>query len=122
MSQRNKIQLEQLTALEAEFNETLILCLKQCANGKWGLFGAYERFPEAEQWAAWPEARRLHELAISIRELLAQSGEKGALVEEFLNLRSMHGPNDPGEPKLARAFLKRIEKVQVETSSRNELT
>lgn len=121
MSRREKVRAQRLAALEREFGDLLLPCLEKCAQGRWGLFGAYERFPEMEQWAAWPEARRLHELAISIRELLAESGEQSVLVEEFLKLRAMHGPNDPGEPKLAQAFLERIEKMQLETPSRNAL-
>ena len=109
MNRRDKIQLKRLATLEAEFNKILTPCLKQCANGRWGLFGAYERFPEVRNWMDWPEARRLFELAISIREICAQFGEQNKAVEDFLKLRTMHKPNDPGEPKLAQAFLDRIE-------------
>jgi hypothetical protein len=109
MSRRAKVELKELTLLEAELEETLIPCLKQCANGRWGLFGAYDRFVEMGYVLAWPEARRLNELAISIRAIRAQYGEHNELVEGFLKLRTMHKPNDPGEPKLAQAFLDRIE-------------
>src|ERR1700683_5150802 len=109
MSQRDKIQLKQLAALESEFNETLILCLKQCANGRWCLFGAYDRFPELGHRLGWPEANRLNELGASIRAIRTQFGEQNELVEDFYKLRTMHKPNDPGEPKLAQALLDRIE-------------
>ena len=109
MNRRDKIQLKRLATLEAEFNKILTPCLKQCANGRWGLFGAYERFPEVSYWTDWPEARRLHQLALSIREVRGRSGEQNEMVEGFLKLRTMHKPNDPGEPKLAQAFLDRIE-------------
>jgi hypothetical protein len=107
MKRRDKIQIERLKQLEAEFSELLIPCLQQCSHGRWGLFGAYDRFPEIE---AWPEFERVRGLAISIRAIRAASGERNELCEEFLGLSKFHRPNDPGEPKLAKAFLERIEK------------
>ena len=35
------------------------------------------------------------------------------LCDEFLDLCTIHGENDPGEPRLARTFLARIEKGEV---------
>jgi hypothetical protein len=109
MSRRDKIQFRELARLEAEFEETLVPCLKQCASGRWGLFGAYDRIPLLAQVQLWPEAGRLNELAVSIRTIRAELGERNDLVDDFLKLRTMHKPNDPGEPKLAQAFLERIE-------------
>jgi len=97
-----------LEVLEAEFRELLVPCLQQCARGRWGLFGAYDRFPEVKQWVDWSEANRLRELAVSIRTLRLESGERNELCEEFLKLCTLHRPNDPGEPKLATSLLNRI--------------
>jgi hypothetical protein len=118
MSRRDKIQQKQLAALEAEFRETLVHCLRACARGRWGLFGAYDRFPQLN--AYWPEKDRLRELAVSIQTIHAESGGHNALCDEFLNLRTMHGPNDPGEPRLASAFLKRIEEQNAQNPPETE--
>ncbi len=110
MNRRDRIQIERLEQLEVEFSELLIPCLQQCTHGRWGLFGAYDRFPEIKAWVSGPEIERVRELAVSIRRIRAASGERNELCEEFLGLCTFHRPNDPGEPKLAKAFLERIEK------------
>ena len=63
----------------------------------------------------WPEAERLRELALALQAVLAQQEERNALCDEFLDLCSMHGESHPGERKLARAFLERIERGEVGT-------
>jgi hypothetical protein len=113
MNKRDRIQLEQLEALDTAFRAMLIPCLEECARGRWGLFGQNDHIAEAAQYLAWPEAGRLRELAVSVQAILAQSGEQNSLCEEFLDLCTIHGENNPGEPKLARAFLTRIEKGEV---------
>jgi hypothetical protein len=77
-------------------------------HGRRGLFS--DRVSEETDW---PEATRLRELAIALQNLLAQDGERSALVDEFLDLCTIHGETDPGERKLARALLDRIENGQV---------
>jgi hypothetical protein len=109
MIQHDKIRIKQLPRLELEFQQTLLLCLKQCERGRWGLFGAHDKYPELKVWLDWPEVDRLHELAASIRAIRAESGEQNPLCEEFLALCTLHKANDPGEPKLARTFLEGIE-------------
>ena len=93
--------------MEQEFQELLIPGLQKCAKGRWGLFAAYDAVPGFENWS--PGGRRLRELAKSIQAIRSESGERSELCEEFLSLCTFHKPNDPGEPKLAKAFLKRIE-------------
>jgi hypothetical protein len=66
-----------------------------------------------EPEAGWPEAARLRELALALQGLLAQQEERNALADEFLDLCSIHGESNPGERKLARAFLERIERGDV---------
>jgi hypothetical protein len=82
--------------------------------------GSNDHGCEATRYRAWPEADRVRELAVSVQAILAQSGEMNALCEEFLDLCTIHGENDPGEPKLARAFLARIEKGEVGTKPAEE--
>lgn len=109
MAKRARIRARQLAELDTEFRELLIPCLHQCAGGRCGLFEAYDRFPEIKQWLNWHEAERMHDVAVSIRSMLVESGERNELVEEFLRRCTFHGPNDPGEPKLAKVFLEHIE-------------
>ena len=110
MSKRDQIELEQLGHLEAEFEGLLIPCLEQCARGRWGLFGAYDKFPELKRYVTWLEKDRLHELARTIRMIRSKSGETNELCEEFLGTCTLTRANDPGEPRLAGAFLERIER------------
>ncbi len=62
---------------------------------------------------AWPEAGRLRELALALQGVLGATGERNALCDEFLDLCSIHGENHPGESRLARTFLARIERGEV---------
>jgi len=107
MKKRDKIQARQLEAMEQEFQELLTPCLRTCVAGRWGLFGAYDSFRGFENWS--PGGNRLRELAKCIQAIRSESGEKSELCEEFLSLCTFHKANDPGEPKLAKAFLERIE-------------
>ncbi len=45
--------------------------------------------------------------------LFAQQDQRNALCDEFLDLCSIHGESHPGERKLARMFLERIERGEV---------
>jgi hypothetical protein len=108
MSRRDKIQLEELASLKAEFRDLLIRCLEHCAGGAWGLFGAYDSIEMGRVRLTWPEADQLCELADSIQSILAQSGERDPLCDAYVELRAPHGANKPGEPKLAKALLDRI--------------
>jgi len=101
---QDKAQFEPLTRA---FHEQLQACLEECSLGRFGLFSDREQLGE-ETAEAWPEAARLRELAFALQAILAQSGEQDALCDQFLDLCSIHGENDPGEPRLARAFLQEI--------------
>lgn len=103
------IEMEQLQPLTQAFREQLLACLEECAAGRYGLFSDLEHIDEAyEKYRPWPEAARLRELAFALQSILAQSEETDFLCDQFLDLCSIHGENDPGEPKLARAFLNEI--------------
>jgi hypothetical protein len=101
---------EELQPLTDAFREQLLACLEECASGRYGLFSDYEHLnEETARHRAWPEAARLRELAFALQSILAQNDEADALCDQFLDLCSIHGEYDPGEPKLARAFLNEIE-------------
>jgi hypothetical protein len=109
---------DQLDALGRAFSDQLLACLDECARGRRGLFSDYVDDDTGE--AAWPEATSLRELAIALQQILAQQEERNALCEEFLDLCTMHGESHPGERRLARAFLERIERGEVGTPTQEE--
>jgi len=111
MDPRDEPESGQLEALSAAFRDQLLACLEECAQGRKGLFSDLELAdPDAP---AWPEAARLRELALALQGIFAQQDEPSPLCNEFLDLCSIHGESDPGERKLARSFLNRIEKGEV---------
>ncbi len=92
------------------FRNQLTACLDECARGRCGLFSNREGLSDtAGNDLSWPQAERLRELAFALQAILAQSEESYELCDQFLDLCSIHGESDPGEPKLARAFLAQIE-------------
>jgi hypothetical protein len=104
-----RVGSEELQPLVQAFREQLLACLEECAAGRVGLFSDREHLSEkVTEYRAWPEAARLRELAFALQSILAQSGESDLLCDQFLDLCSIHGENDPGEPRLARAFLNEI--------------
>jgi hypothetical protein len=109
-------QTEMLTGV---FRDQLLACLEECAQGRRGLFSEYE-YLGGDEDHGWPEAVRLRELAAALQSILAQSGERNALCDEFLDLCSIHGEHDPGESRLARALLARIEKGEVGAATESE--
>lgn len=106
---RDALPADQLESLNRAFSEQLLACLDECARGRRGLFA--ESVDEEGQ--IWPEAARLRELAIALVNVLAQHQQRNALCDEFLDLCTIHGESHPGERKLARAFLERIERGEV---------
>jgi hypothetical protein len=112
MDPRDEMEPGQLEALAQVFCAQLMACLDECARGRKGLFSDVELLGE-DAVSAWPEAAQLRELALALQGILAQQEERNALCDEFLDLCSMHGESNPGERKLARAFLERIERGEV---------
>jgi hypothetical protein len=112
----DEIDAAEFAPLVAAFHEQLMACLEECAHGRRGLFSDVS-FAGGEEW---PEGTRLRELGGALQAILSQSGERNALVDEFLDLCTIHGENDPGEPRLAREFLKRIERGEVGTPTEKE--
>ena len=113
------MESDQIDLLTSAFRDQLMALLEECARGRRGLFSAYEHLGEEED-RGWPEAARLRELATGIQSIVAQDGERNALCDEFLDLCTIHGESHPGEPRLARTFLARIEKGEVGTPTEPE--
>jgi hypothetical protein len=113
MDPRDAMEPGQLETLAQVFCEQLMACLDECARGRKGLFSGVELLGDEGEGSAWPEAARLRELAVALQGVLAQQEERNALCDEFLDLCSIHGESHPGERKLARAFLERIERGEV---------
>jgi len=114
---RDAMPPEQLETLSRVFSEQLLACLDECARGRRGLFS---ELIDEEDEMSWPEAARLRELAVALQNVLAQHEERNALCDEFLDLCTIHGESHPGERKLARAFLERIERGEVGAPTEQE--
>jgi hypothetical protein len=119
MDSRDEIEPGQLEMLTKAFRDQLLACLEECAQGRKGLFSSFEHMGEAET-DQWPEAVRLRELALALQGIFAQQEEPNPLCDEFLDLCSIHGESNPGERKLARAFLTRIEKGEVGSQTQEQ--
>ena len=115
---RDIMEPGQLEPLITAFREQLLACLEECAHGRRGLFAEYEHLGEE---SAWPEASRLRELAAALQSLLAQDEQREPLADEFLDLCTIHGESNPGEARLAREFLRRIDRGEVGTPMQKEM-
>ena len=120
MEPHDTIDSEQLETLSRVFTDQMLACLQECAHGRRGLFSDLELLSDDGEGKAWPEAARLRELAFALQAISHQSGEPNALCDEFLDLCSIHGESHPGEPRLARAFLGRIERGEVGAPTQSE--
>jgi hypothetical protein len=112
MDPRDEMESDQMALLAQAFTEQLLACLDECARGRRGLFSDVQLL-DGEEDRDWPEAAQLRELALALQAILAQQEERNALCDEFLDLCSIHGESNPGERKLARALLERIERGEV---------
>jgi hypothetical protein len=113
MDPRDAMDAPEVESLNRAFSEQLLACLDECARGRRGLFSEF--VSEDSEEHPWPEAARLRKLAIAFESVLAQQEERNALCDEFLDLCTIHGESHPGERKLARSFLERIERGEVGT-------
>jgi hypothetical protein len=111
MDPHDEPESDQLDVLAQTFAEQLMACLDECARGRKGLFSDVELLSDEVQ--SWPEAAQLRQLALALQGVFAQQERQNALCDEFLDLCSIHGESHPGERKLARAFLERIERGDV---------
>ena len=113
MDPRDAMDPVQLDELSRVFAEQLLACLEACAHGRRGLFSDLSVTGEDDEERSWPEAARLRELAAALQAIASQQEERNALCDEFLDLCTMNGEAHPGEPRLARQFLARIERGEV---------
>lgn len=120
MDSSGSVDSERLDALSRVFSEQLLAFLDECARGRKGLFSDYVGAGADADESPWPEAARLRELALVLEGVFAQEGQRNALADEFLDLCSIHGESHPGERKLARTFLERIERGEVGTPTQGE--
>lgn len=105
MAKAEKVREMRLAQAEYEFRPLLLSCLRECARGRYGLFGQNAHLdPEGRYWG-WPEAKRLKDLALEIKSARAEFGKTNENCERFLDLCSLRGSNVPGEPRLAAEFL-----------------
>jgi hypothetical protein len=104
---RRPTKEHRLNELENDFRPRLLSCLRECAGGRYGLFGQNDG-PGMARYSQWDEAEELKEIAVEIREIRAEFGQPNSQVDEFLHLCSLRGSNVPGEPKLAKVFLDEI--------------
>jgi len=120
MDPRDAMEPDRMETLIQAFGDQLMACLDECARGRKGLFSDVELLGDEGGSGAWPEAARLRELALALQGIFAQQERQNALCDEFLDLCSIHGESHPGERKLARAFLERIESGEVGTKPEGE--
>ena len=118
MDPRDEMEPDQIETLNRAFSEQLLACLDECARGRRGLFSEY--VSEDGEERPWSGAARLRELAVALQSVLAQQEERNALCDEFLDLCTIHGESHPGERKLARVFLERIERGEVGAPTQDE--
>jgi hypothetical protein len=111
MDPQDEQQSDQMGMLTQAFGDQLMACLDECARGRKGLFSEYD--PASDDGTPWPEAARLRELALALQGIFAQQEDRNALCDEFLDLCTIHGESHPGERRLARSFLERIERGEV---------
>jgi hypothetical protein len=117
MDSHDQFPSDQLELLSNAFSDQLLACLQECAHGRRGLFSDVALIEDEETNREWPEALRLRELAQALQNVFAQYEQRNPLCDEFLDLCSMHGESHPGEPRLARMFLSRIESGAVGTAT-----
>jgi hypothetical protein len=109
MTKRQRIRETRLAEIECEFRPLLLSCLRECAQGRYALFGQNEHLdPQGRYWG-WPEAKRLKVLAQEIRSVRMELGQVNENCERFLQFCSLRGSNVPGEPRLAAEFLADLE-------------
>ena len=96
----------EIASLETEFRTKLIAALRDCANGRWGLFGQNEHILGLSS----PESEELMKIGASIEELRLKAGilDSFELYNSFKSKRGRHGANTLGEPRLAKKWLEEL--------------
>jgi len=104
---RRDAKEQRLEALERDFRARLIAVLRECGNGRWGLFGQ-NNYGELARYDVWTEADDLKRTAEEINWLRSEFGQRNPLSMKFLEYCRMRGQNVKGEAKLAQPFLAEI--------------
>ena len=104
---RRDAKEQRLETLEHDFKPRLIVVLRECARGRYGLFGQ-NNHGELARYYVWTEADDLRQAATEINALRSEFGQPNPLSVKFLEYCSMRGQNVKGEPKLAQQFLTEI--------------
>ena len=89
-----------LAQLETEFVEKLVIALRECEAGRWGLFGQNDQVFSVR--GGGPKSVNCVPNSASFRV--------STPYQRFLHYRAMRGPNTPGEPKLATLLLREIDR------------
>ena len=107
MNSRSARLAAEITSLESEFRTKLIVSLRSCAGGRWGLFGQNDHLHNVHS----SEAEELLEIGLSIEDLRRKAGmsEPFELYQNFLSKRGWKGENSLGESRLAIEWLKELE-------------
>jgi hypothetical protein len=102
MNRRTVRTEAEIASLESEFRAKLLAALRDCANGRWGLFGQNEHLGQRSS-----DSEKLLEIGASIEELRRRAGipEHFELYVTFKSKRGRHGPNALGESRLAKEWL-----------------
>jgi len=101
---------------QRDFRPRLIAVLRECANGRWGLF-RQNNYGELARYYLRTEADDLKQTAEEINSLRSEFGQPNPLSIKFLEYCSMRGQNVKGEPKLAQQFLAEIGQRRTEPGS-----
>jgi hypothetical protein len=116
-SARRQKSEAQLRTLEDQFSADLVTALRECAAGKWGMFGRNDAVIERQpgplrEFLESDVAAHLIELGEEIEERRRQLGivQPFSPFERYLQYRQMHSANAPGESKLAVEFLLELQK------------
>jgi proline dehydrogenase len=96
----------EIASLESEFRMKLVTALRDCANGRWGLFGQNEHLLDDRSL----DSEELLEIGASIEELRRKAGmpERFELYRSFKSKRGRQGANALGEPRLAEKLLEEL--------------
>lgn len=103
----------QLRSLEEQFSTDLIAALRECAAGKWGMFGRNDALAGENRLLRsvyMKTAETLIERGYEIVELRKELGftEPFQTFKRYLEFRQMRGSNLLGEPKIAMQFLEEL--------------
>lgn len=102
---KSDILAERIDQLEAEYRSLLVKALRDCAAGRWGLFGHNEHLDtDAQPPAAVEELNGLAEIIDAMRLRVGQ--EPFPLHQQFQAARGPVSANAVGEPKQAQAWLR----------------